>query len=419
MDWVVVCVLVGFATLIFAACCSLGVKAVLAYYRNLETFRKQFGFRRPQPRCDLSPHNVCKQTLRAVEFIVWLVMERLLRRCLLRMMVGGPRLWLLLLSRLVFFPCFVLHLVVAILVVALVEDKALHLHRPPIFWTAIFFGVAALVDGVLYAVIRKPRTQLQTRLFAKLCCAALVTDIVFTVTVDAALRPLAQLHCLEPRNKPIFAFYHSIRLGYVHLGVQDACLRDSTCDCAASGPGYLSPRFVTCLLCNTPPADVVRTLAAAGLFAGHPSARPVLNTTANGTAGVCSFAFGQLAPGSELNCVPPSTHALNMTDGDMRDVGMNETAAALPCESVQSCISCMAAKTVPRFFFAHAAILVVALVAAHEHGMHLQEDAPETLKERTQRLESEMMARKAIMSGRKLAPIKVQPTRKLAWDTGK
>ena len=124
---------------------------------------------------------------------MWLTVKRVLRPCLRRMLVGGPRLWLWAIARLVLFPCFALHLTVALLTLALVEDKSMHLHRPPVFTTAAFFGVAALVDCCLFATVRTPRTQLQTRLFAKLCAGALLSDALLTAFLRSAAELREQL----------------------------------------------------------------------------------------------------------------------------------------------------------------------------------------------------------------------------------
>ena len=447
MDWVVWVVVVGFASTLAALCGAGCVKGVLVYFRNLEAYRKAFGIR-PRRGVDLSLRNLLRCTARGVEFVVWLTVKRMLRPCLRRMLVGGPRLWLWAIARLVLFPCFALHLAVVLLTLALVEDKSMHLHRPPVFITAAFFGVAALVDCCLYATVRTPRTQLQTRLFAKMCAGALLSDALLTAFLRSALRPMAQLHCLEPQNRPLFQLYGLVQVLYVRLGVPLACLGPACGARAtlplragewggAAGPGHLAPRFVTCLLCSTPPEAVVRTLAAAGLLAAHPSAAPALNTTANGTVGICSFS--RLPPAAQLDCVPPWTHAENMTALSMRDRGYNgavppsppvvvapagaapgagagagagaggvELPLPLPCADMHACVAGVAGADalVPRFFLAHAFVLLLAIVAAHEHGENLHADAPETADDAARRMERELMAANKAKATGRVAPLR-------------
>jgi len=137
--------------------------------------------------------------------------------------------------------------------------------------------------------------------------------------------------------------------------------------------------------------------------------------------------------------VPPWTHAENMTALSMRDRGYNgavppsppvvvapagaapgagagagagasgvKLPLPLPCADMQACVACVAGADalVPRFFLAHAFVLLLAIVAAHEHGENLHADAPETADDAARRMERELMAANKAKATGRVAPLR-------------
>ena len=395
MDWPLIVLLCGFFGFGVLAAAAATIKYVISYHKQLEYDRKHTrGFVRRKPM-DLSALGMAKRLVVAIEFVVWFAGKKVLHRVMSRVMVGGPRVWLWAMSRFVFLPCFVLHLVVAILLLASVEDRPLHYYNPFIAGPAAFFLFSAAVDLALYATVRKPKVLVQMRVFQQ----AIVISMLWNIAGAALMRtgivldPLARLHCLETKNSNLYSLYLVLRRIYTDFGATPSCLA-AECGVGTAvrmgGTKAVAPLFTACLMCSQPMGEVLRALGSAGMLAEHPSANPTGNITANGT---------QLCAWMDLPrpvCIS-TTATLNATRSAGAAAIRLESSPMNPCAAVAGCLSCVDSvlARVPILYVVHFCVLLVAVVATLDMVELLKEAMPETAVERTTRFEKEMEAEHA------------------------
>ena len=397
MDWPLLVVLFGFSGFGVLLGCAGLIKFVIKYHKDLEYQRKHFaGYTPRKGLCGhLAPLAMVKKLVTLLEFVMWFVWLWV-HRFLSAAMVGGPVAWLWGISRLVFLPCFLLHLMVSIMLLVLVEDTPLHLYNPFMAGPILFFLFCAVVDVALYAVSRKPTVLVQMRALAQLLAFALLWDIVCALLMRTGivLDPLARLQCLELDNVLARRFYHVLRAVFTDFGIAPSCLAT---DCGEGNAAVrrgrtmgITPLFTSCLLCSQSPREAFRALGSAGILQYHPSANPTGNITANGTQ-LCSW-MNKPRP----TCMHPNaTRVPNMTL-PVSPLIVEGGTVAIPCADVLGCLSCLDAmlSRVPLFFVVHFCVLLVAALACMDAITQLKADSPETADERTLRLQAELQREK-------------------------